>query len=323
MLNNLFFLPIHILYFYVLSDVLIPHLLFKKRYILFFPLLVFCIFAIPLLTRLIDIFIVEPRLADYLKATGIENWYKVQGTFWERFSNPVAYINAFKGANLIVWVAVVIKFFKFWYERHHAAIQAELNLLKGQIHPHFLFNTLNNLYALTLNNSPKSPKIVLGLSEILRYMLYECNVDAVPLKKDIDILDSYIMIEKIRYEERLDLTFSKSGDIDRYQISPLLLLPLVENAFKHGASEKVGEAWINIDLSLKDNQLKFKIANSKAETVAKDASHHYGHIGLENVKKRLQLIYTNNYDLRIFNEEEMFVVILELTLKNISFDHEN
>lgn len=314
LLNNLCFLPIHIAYFYILSYVLIPKFLFNKRYFVFFSLLIVCVFAIPMVTRLVDIFVVEPRLDAYLKSRGLDMWPKVNGTFWERFTDPVAYVNALKGANLVVWFAVVIKFFKLWYERHHAALQSELNFLKGQIHPHFLFNTLNNLYALTLNNSPKSPQIVLGLSEILRYMLYECNVESVPLKKDLDILDSFIMIEQLRYEERLDLSFTKSGEIESHQIAPLLLLPLVENAFKHGAGEKVGEAWINIDLSLKGELLKFKISNSKADVAhVKDGVYH-GNIGLENVKKRLQIIYPQGHDLKVFDEEEVFAVILEIDL---------
>ena len=145
-------------------------------------------------------------------------------------------------------------------------------------------------------------------------MLYECNTDRVELKKDIEILEHYITLEKIRYEERLDFNFSKNAVLNDYQIAPLLLLPLVENAFKHGTSEQVGQAWINIDLSIKDGELTFKIANSKALEVAGDADLHYGHIGLDNVKKRLNLLYPKSHDLKIFNEEEMFVVILKVKL---------
>lgn len=316
--NNLSFLPIHILYFYTVSYYL-PRFLFNKQYFIFFSLLLLCVFIlIPLLTRLMDIIVVEPKLDAYLKSKGYNRWDKVVGTFWERLTNTDAYLSAFKGANLVVWVAIAIRLFKLWYERHHAALQAELDFLKGQIHPHFLFNTLNNLYALTLNNSPKSPNIVMGLSEILRYMLYECNVESVALKKDVEVLESYILIEKIRYEERLDLSFTKAGDISKHQIAPLLLLPLVENAFKHGVSEKVGEAWVNIDLSVKDNLLKFKVANSKAEKVDTTASKHYGKIGLENVRKRLHIIYPKGHQLKIFNEEEMFVAILEINLDKMA-----
>lgn len=312
--NNLSFLPIHIFYFYTVSYFL-PRFLFNKQYFIFFALLLLCVFfLVPLFTRLMDIMVVEPKLDAYLKSKGYSRWDKVTGTFWERLTNTDAYLSAFKGANLVVWVAIAIRSFKLWYERHHAALQAELDFLKGQIHPHFLFNTLNNLYALTLSNSPKSPNIVMGLSEILRYMLYECNVEHVDLKKDVEVLESYILIEKIRYEDRLDLSFTKTGEINGYQIAPLLLLPLVENAFKHGVSEKVGEAWVNIDLSVKGNLLKFKVANSKAEKIDQTAAKHYGKIGLENVRKRLQIIYPKAHEIKIFDEEELFVAILEINL---------
>ena len=128
-----------------------------------------------------------------------------------------------------------------WYEKQRAALEAELNLLKGQLHPHFLFNTLNNLYALTLNQSSRSPSVVMGLSEILRYMLYEANRESVLLKRDVEILENYIGLEKIRYEDRLDLNFNISGISEEQKIAPLLILPLVENAFKHGTSERIGD----------------------------------------------------------------------------------
>lgn len=310
--SNLMLLPVHMIYFYTVTYVIIPKYLLKRKYIKFFIILLLFAVVMPLITRTIDIFLVEPNLDAYLKSFGY-TWEKVQGTKWERFSNVVYYLNAVKGANFVVWFGVAIKFFKSWYQRHHAALQAELNLLKAQIHPHFLFNTLNNLYALTLNNSPKSPEIVMGLSEILRYMLYECNVESVSLKKDVEMLENFILLEKMRYEERLDFNFTKEGDLEKYQIAPLLLLPLVENAFKHGAGEKLGQAWINIELEIKDKILTFKINNSKPEKLRPPMEKN-GSIGLGNVKKRLELIYPDEHQLKIFEEEDMFAVILKIDL---------
>jgi hypothetical protein len=311
MLNNLMLLPVHMIYFYTVAYVIIPKYLLKRRYFEFVVVLLVFVFIMPGITRAFDIFLVEPQLNAYLKSQGFYSWQKVKGTKWERFTNIVYYLNAFKGANLVVWLAIAIKFFLFWYRRHRAALQAELHLLKAQIHPHFLFNTLNNLYALTLNNSPKSPEIVMGLSEILRYMLYDCNVDSVSLKKDIEMLDSFITLERLRYEDRLDFHFIKEGNLADYEIAPLLLLPLVENAFKHGAGEKVGQAWINIELVVRQGMLKFKIYNSRAEVAVERKS---GNIGLENVKKRLEMIYPNAYELKIFDEEDVFAVILKIDL---------
>ncbi|WP_199120997.1 sensor histidine kinase [Pedobacter sp. ASV28] len=225
-------------------------------------------------------------------------------------------MHALEQSNTVVWICLMISFFKMWYERKQAALQAELNFLKGQIHPHFLFNTLNNLYAHTLSQSPKSPVIVLGLSNILRYMLYECNSDLVPLKRDIEILKSYITLEKIRYEERLDLNLVIKGQIGHQQIIPLLMLPLVENAFKHGASEMVQDAWINVDLEVSEHRLKFKVSNSKPSEPVSSSKSHFGKIGLTNVRSRLELLYKNAHSFTTYDEGDMFVAILEVNLKS-------
>jgi LytS/YehU family sensor histidine kinase len=309
------FLPIHIFYFYCIAYVLIPRYFNRKQYITFTLFLILCITLSTLLFRLVEILIADPIIYAAVK----ENdptfvWVKLQGTFKEQLSRPVYLISAFEQTNIFVWIALSVKFFKMWFERRQAAIEAELNFLKGQLHPHFLFNTLNNLYALTLTQSPQSPAVVMGLAEILRYMLYEANTDIVDLERDIRIVESYIKLEKIRYEERLDINFSINGLAPEHKIAPLLILPLVENAFKHGASEQVGQAWINIDLRIKSNVLKFKIANSKPETTAKEDRKHHVSIGLANVRKRLDILYPSAHQLRILEEEEVFAVILEIEL---------
>jgi hypothetical protein len=309
---NLMLLPIHMIYFYTVAYFIIPRYLITKKYIQFSIVLLIFVAIMPGLTRLFDILLVEPQLDAYLKSLGYNGWPKVNGSFWERFSNMVYYLNAFRGTNLVIWSAIAIKFFQSWYQRHNAALQAELHLLKAQVHPHFLFNTLNNLYALTLNNSPKSPEIVLGLSEILRYMLYECDLESVPLKKDVEMLENFALLERMRYEERLDFNFTVEGKLENLEIAPLLLLPLVENAFKHGAGEKVGQAWINMELKVDGDLLTFKINNSKPEQSANEIRK--GSIGIYNLKKRLDLIYPKAHQLKIFDEEEMFVVILKINL---------
>jgi len=219
---------------------------------------------------------------------------------------------------MMVWIALGIKLFKLWYERRQAALQAELKALKAQVHPHFLFNTLNNLYALTLNNSPKAPGVVVGLSDMLRYMLYECNADKVSLEKEVLMLQHYIGLEKIRYEDRLDVNFTIKGKLDDKLVAPLMLLPLVENAFKHGTSEQVGESWININLEVIGNRLKFKISNSKPDAINGDDDKHRGNIGLQNIKTRLELIYPASHQLRIMDEDEVFLAVLELDVETDS-----
>lgn len=310
------FLPVHIFYFYSIAYFLVPRFLNRKKYAGFFILLVLCMLLSTAAFRLLEILLADPLIADAIRKTNPEfAWKKLEGSVWQQFTKPVFLISAFEQTNIFVWIALSVKFFKMWFERRQAAMEAELNFLKGQLHPHFLFNTLNNLYALTLKQSPQSPSVVMGLSEILRYMLYEANAEAVRLERDVHIIENYIALEKIRYEERLDIHFSINGLSPEHRIAPLLILPLVENAFKHGASEQIGQAWINMDLHIKNNLLKFKIANSKPEMAINvvDKKHHTS-IGLANIRKRMEILYPAAYRLKILEEQEMFAVILEIEL---------
>ena len=191
-------------------------------------------------------------------------------------------------------------------------MQSELKFLKSQINPHFLFNTLNNLYALTLKKSDLAPEIVLKLSEIMRYMLYECNAAEVSLSKEIAFMKNYIGLEQLRYGDRLDMSLHISGDWENKQMAPLLLVPFVENAFKHGTSQQLEQAWMHIELMVQGNTLKFKLINSR--DIDAQPTTDSGGIGLQNVKKRLQLLYANRHDLRLVAEDETFMVVLTLEL---------
>lgn len=148
-------------------------------------------------------------------------------------------------------------------------LQTELNFLKSQVNPHFLFNTLNNLYALALTKDDRAPEIVLKLSAILRYMLYECNERFVHLNKEITYLRNYIELEEIRQGGRNEIILNVQGQTDRRNIAPLLFTPLLENAIKHGLNKTTGKAWVRIDLVVQDKELRFTIANSKREEGAK------------------------------------------------------
>ena len=309
------FMPIHIGYFYLIAYVIIPRYFDRKKYVRFVLLFLLVVIGSTLAFRLMEILVADPIIYNAVKKNDPTFvWRKLEGTFREQLAKPTYLISAFEQTNIFVWIALSVKFFKMWFDRRQAAMEAELNFLKGQLHPHFLFNTLNNLYALTLKQSPQSPGVVMGLAEILRYMLYEANTEIVQLERDISILKSYIELEKIRYEERLDIHFSINGMSPEYRIAPLLILPLVENAFKHGASEQIGQAWINMDLRVKNNALKFKISNSKPETAMPDDRPHHVSIGLANVRKRLEILYPSAHNLKIMDEEDVFAVILEIDL---------
>ena len=312
----LLFMPLYIGYYYTVAYLVIPRYLFSRKYLQGALALLACIFLAALLFRIIEITLADPYIYRvYVAHNGPLVWHKLEGGFREQLLKPAYIINALEQSNLVICVALSLKFFKMWYEKRQAALQSELNFLKMQIHPHFLFNTLNNLYSLTLQQSPRSPDIVLGLSNILRYMLYECDAGTVPLQRDIDILQNYVKLEQLRYEDRLDFTFSITGRPDAYRIPPLLMLPLVENAFKHGASETVDTPWINIGLQVNDHKLTFKVANSKPVSMPGQAEKNIGSIGLKNVKQRLDLLFHRNYSLLLFDEEEeVFVAILEINL---------
>ncbi|WP_256010364.1 sensor histidine kinase [Desertivirga xinjiangensis] len=311
----LMLIPVHMLYFYTVAYWVVPRILFRQKYLLtFFACLLSAVLA-AVLYRLNEILVSDPYIYNVLSATEPNfTWSKLDGSFSEQFLNPHDFVNAVERSNVIVWAGVSLKFIKMWYERRQAAMQAELNFLKAQIHPHFLFNTLNNLYALSLNQSTQVPEIVMGLSNILRYILYEGNMEEVLLKRDIEILENYIALEKIRYEERLELNFNLIGSVDGQKIVPLLMLPLVENAFKHGVSETVEAPWINIELLIDGKDLSFKVSNSKPAGNSNAVNRDFEKVGLSNVKKRLELLYPGRYSLELLDEEEVYIAILKLEL---------
>lgn len=187
----------------------------------------------------------------------------------------------------------------------------ELKSLKDQINPHFLFNTLNNLYGLTSQNPQKAGEVVMRLSQLMHYMLYEGNLASVPLRKEIDYLENYLELERIRYGEGLHLSFIVTGPTEGVQLAPLLLLPFVENAFKHGLSRQLDDPWLLIQLTVNGRELVFKVENSKPESpiLAPVTG-----LGLPNVAKRLALIYPGRHRLRQLDGGDSFLTTLTLDL---------
>ncbi|MBD2702707.1 histidine kinase [Spirosoma sp. BT702] len=195
----------------------------------------------------------------------------------------------------------------------------ELKSLKDQINPHFLFNTLNNLYGLTSQNPQKAGEVVLRLAQLMQYMLYEGNLAQVPLPKEVSYLQNYLALERIRYGDRLHLSIQVSGATDRLFIAPLLLLPFVENAFKHGISRQLDDAWLQIQLTVSSTELVFKVENSKPELTNEAPA---TGIGLSNIAKRLQLIYPNRHQLRQLNGTGTYLATLTLALTSSDFRSE-
>jgi LytS/YehU family sensor histidine kinase len=189
---------------------------------------------------------------------------------------------------------------------------AELTALKNQLNPHFLFNTLNNLYALAIKKSDQTPEVIEKLSDILDYMLHRCNSKFVSIQKEIELIENYIALEKIRYGNRVRISFKNNSTSDS-KIAPLLLLTFIENAFKHGVSQELKEAFISITISSDKNHIVFTIENSKSAISVHNKDQQC--IGLNNVQKQLGLLYGDDYSLDIKEESNTYSVHLILKVK--------
>ena len=216
------------------------------------------------------------------------------------FFFPLAIIAQFISIYSVVTAASFIKLLKKWYQddrRNQQLLQekleTEIKFLKAQIHPHFLFNTLNNLYALALKKSDQAPEMVLKLSALLDYMLYECNADFLPVSKEINLIKDYVALEKLRHGERLKVDFTINGNTEGVMISPLILFPFIENSFKHGVSNETNNSSIEIELNIDKSILNLKVKNSKNKLTIKPNPRTKSEegIGLKNIKKKTYLIY--------------------------------
>ena len=287
--------------------VLVPMYLIPKRYVSFFRLALLLVIGYLLLQSLFDYI-----LYGYVLGPG-----------WNaNLSTSLAY--NFTHTAIYLLLTVALKFSIDWYEENKTLqevqvekLQAEVNYLRSQVNPHFLFNALNNLYALTLRKSDQAPAIVLKLSELMEYMLYESDEAFVPLEKEIKYLGNYLDLEKIRQGNQADIRLTVVGDMDKRVVPPFLILPLVENAFKHGVSRAVRNAYLHVDVRIGGASLGAGIVggivvvieNNKLDFREEDRS---GGIGLVNVRRRLELLYPDRHRLTIAEEAELFRVTLEL-----------
>jgi sensor histidine kinase YesM len=229
----------------------------------------------------------------------------------------------FLGNFLIGGVSSVGKIMTDWLaenrkkqEVQNETMQSELRFLKSQINPHFLFNTLNSLYALTLKKSDKAPDIVIKLSEMMRYMLYECNEPEVPLRKEINYLQNYLDLERLRQRDGIDITLDVQGPVVDQQIAPLLLIPFLENSFKHGINAAIRGGFVHATLTVEPRTIHFDLENSKGSVLPRspDATRPSGGIGLVNVRRRLELLYPDRYELEIAETPATYAIHLKLEL---------
>lgn len=191
--------------------------------------------------------------------------------------------------------------------------ESEIQFLKSQINPHFLFNNLNNLYSYAIKNAPETPQIILELSEVLRYMLYDCKAPQVPLIREAEQLNNFVNLSKLQIQDRGTVNFKTKGELSEFHIAPLILIVFLENAFKHSTSSQSDKINIDIDLSVDaEGNMHFTCKN----TYEKDSNveNLAGGIGLENVQTRLALIYSDAYDLKITKTDSDYLVSLTIDL---------
>lgn len=190
-------------------------------------------------------------------------------------------------------------------------LKAELGYLRTQINPHFFFNTLNNLYGLAQEKSDETPEVVLKLSQLMSYILYEADVEKVALSKEAEQIENYISLEKVRYGERFTTSFNIEGDVLSTEIPPLLFIPFVENAFKHGVNRQSKGSWIKINLKVSSNQLQFTIENSINVQAPRAGN---GGLGIVNARKRLALLFPDRHHLCIGQHQDSYKVTLKIDL---------
>lgn len=217
-------------------------------------------------------------------------------------------------------VFLAIRMFKRHYARireretlHQETARLEFQLLKAQVHPHFLFNTLNNIYSFALNRSPRAGELLSQLSDIMRYMIHDCEADRMPLDRELKMLQDYIGLEKARYGDRLDIQVDIQGDHGHRQMAPLLMIPFIENCFKHGASQVLEKPWVRLQIVARANQLDFRLSNSKP--LSGSSVNGKNGIGLRNIKQRLELLYHGQYQLEIDSTADTFSVHMVVPLE--------
>lgn len=300
---------LQILLAYIIIEFLVTHLLNKGKTKSFIFAITATLLVFYVICNLIFIHYFEPTFpATYV------NYIKrfEDASFLGRLTNVSEFISK---SLYLLYPTLLLLVLKLYTERqrllklNEQKKTAELVALKNQLNPHFLFNTLNNLYALALKKSNDTPKVIQKLSEILDYILYRCNESYVSLEKEIELIENYLSLEKIRYADRVKIEFSKNVT-GQERIAPLLLLTFVENAFKHGVANEINQAHINITISKEGEELLFKVENSKPAVTEKLDNKES--IGLQNIKKQLELLYPKAYDLIIENGKSTFSANLKL-----------
>jgi two-component system LytT family sensor kinase len=271
----------------------LPKYALKKRYLAYFTAVIVSVIAYVLVQSLYDFylygFVVGPMYNSNLLDAISYNFFSA---LW--------YLGLMLALKLSLdWYGQQLIIQQITVEKLHA----EVDFLRAQVNPHFLFNILNNLYALTLKKSELAPDVVLKLSAMMEYMLYDSNDEQVLLEKEISYLHNYMELERLRFSGETAIRMITAPATDGQKIAPLLLLPLVENAFKHGLSKQIVNGSINVNISLNESTLTAIVENTKPLTVSAGSK---GGIGLNNLRKRLELLYPGRHELELEDNSNTF-----------------
>lgn len=297
-------LPGKVIMVYLNLFFLLPVFLLKQRYLLYILILLVAFGLVGLVQKYISIYITFPIFYPSLR--DLADIFS-----FERFIQYAAGILSLVGFTSGVKMLLAYQHNqRRTQEMEKRQIFTELQFLKNQLNPHFFFNTLNNLYGMALTDTKQTAAMILRLSEIMHYIVYDSNSRTVSLAKEIGLVKSYIQLEKIRYGNRLKESVVVSGNPGLIKIPPLILLPLVENAFKHGATQETETALINVIVNIDQENVFISIENSKSGHRV-DPDHSNG-VGLENVKRRLALLYPQQHDFRVFDEKDNYLVVIRL-----------
>lgn len=287
---------------YTFNYYLIPKILLKNKWKKF---IAFAFVAIVLF------FYIELVLTLFLV---VKLLYDDHRLFPEMIDVVMLFFNLF----FVVFIAIAIKFYKRWSEKDYREqkvqkekVEVELQMLKTQINPHFLFNTLNSIYVLAMKKSDQTANTVMKLSDILDYILYKIDASRIPISTEIKIIENYIELEKIRFTNRVTLNFTSGFKSKDIQIPPMLIIPFIENAYKHGVAKSMEKSWINISIHETGQMLEIAISNSKSQNPTKSKT---GGIGLANVKKRLEILFRDSYRLDISEKNNSYDVFLSIPI---------
>lgn len=307
----------HIFLSYSLMYFVIPFFVVKGKYVETALLVILLFLATGVISAVESKYLLHPCRHWILG----DLFYRVPPSYYRSASFYASLLAGLRGGITIAGLAAAIKLMKYYYIKHARNLElqkeniaSQLQLLKAQVHPHFLFNTLNNVYAHAQVASSSTPVLIAGLSDLLRYMLYECDIPLVSLEKELKMVQDYVLLERVRYGNKLDVNIQIAGNTTDACIAPLLLLPFIENCFKHGASQILEQPWISLQIVIEGDWIKMKLLNGKAPGVSATT----GGIGIANVVKRLEYMYPGKHQLVINNEEEVFIVNLRLQLERSS-----